>query len=127
MNPPGAKSHPILKTFLWLFIVVFVCSIGFVLVSSNSGAPHAQSKIRMSHPGGHNNPTQSDPTSLATITAGISAVGALSTMVLSWAQFIRDRKKSGTSSLHSSLADIVDEQGTTVGEIRRFHVLTGCL
>jgi len=95
MNAQGKKSHPIRKTLFWLFFLVFIGSIAVMFVSSNSNSMPAPSHVRVRSPAGHNAPLQnlpSSPTSLATLTAVISAVGTLSTMVLAWLQFLLGRK-----------------------------------
>jgi hypothetical protein len=98
MKPPDKKPHPVRKALFWLFLVVFVCSIAFMFVSSDSSTPRAETRVRAIHPGARGSvPPSSSSTSLATVTAVISAAGTLSTMVIAWAQFVRDRKKSGTS------------------------------
>ena len=93
MSPQAKKSHPVRKAFFWVFLLLFIGSIGLMLVSEKSGTPQAHSHVYAQR--GHNSPTQnssSSQTSLATTTALIGAAGTLSTMILAWAQFIAGRK-----------------------------------
>jgi ABC-type Fe3+ transport system permease subunit len=107
MNPPVRKSRlrKALRVFLWLFVVVFVCSIVFIIVSSISGTPMFGHKaVNHLGPHGHiapNNvtsPSSTDAISLATVTAVISAVGGVSSMVLSWVAFIFQRRKDNSNN-----------------------------
>jgi ABC-type Fe3+ transport system permease subunit len=92
--------------FLWLFVVVFVCSIVFIFISSNSskstplGGHRAVDRLAAHGRTVPNNVTSpsTDAISLATVTAVISAVGGVSSMVLSWLAFIFQRRKDNSNN-----------------------------